>query len=243
MKRVDPERLLGSYSFEYGGKEETAELKIYKIIYSALVAHEPTKVFRENRDHELGMLTHDSEIQNDIDFSRKKIAEINPFFRDTKDAIAINIHSGMANNTSSQGCQNVSPKMYRTFFNEIRQLKQVNGGEECYETDHCSDCGCALPPAILAPCGRDYDIRYDDSKWPVEPCFEAAERPKQKTYRRYEFPDWNKMTFAKTACDRPKHRAVPMISTSCARKWRRKNAQARSERIPGVSYDYDPMGE
>ena len=116
-------------------------------------------------------------------------------------------------------------------------------GDDCYEADHCLDCGCALPSQILAPCGRDYDIHYDDSKWPVEPCFEVWDRPKQKTYRKYEFPDWNKMTFAKTSYDRPKHRAVPMISSNCARTWRKKNAYARQDRLPGASYDYDPMGE
>ncbi len=118
LSYIDTSKLIGTYDYERGAHRITVKLKIYKVRYSALVAQEPTEVFRENRDHELGLLTHDAEIQSDIDFSRKRIAENNPFFRDTKGAIAINIHSGTANNTSSQGCQNIPIQMYKSFYDE-----------------------------------------------------------------------------------------------------------------------------
>ena len=118
LSYIDTSKLIGTYDYERGAHRITVKLKIYKVRYAALAAQEPTEVFRENRDHELGLLTHDADIQSDIDSSRKRIAENNPFFRDTKGAIAINIHLGMANNTSSQGCQNIPAHMYKSFYDE-----------------------------------------------------------------------------------------------------------------------------
>ena len=130
LNAVNPDKLTALYGFEYEGKHKTVELRMHKIRYSALVAQEPTEVFRENRDHELGLLTHDAEIQSDIDFSRGKIAENNLYFRDTKGAIAINIHLGTAQSTSSQGCQNVPSTLYASFYKEAasrgKKLRERN---------------------------------------------------------------------------------------------------------------------
>ena len=119
---IETSKLWALYSYESKGGRKSVKLKIRKVRYNALVAKEPTEVFREMRTHESGLLTHDDENHNklnDIDYSRAMIANNNEYYRDTDGIIGINVHSGIRNQTSSQGCQNIPSQMYKSFYSEI----------------------------------------------------------------------------------------------------------------------------
>ena len=104
----------------------------------------------------------------------------------------------------------------------------------------------ALPSFIVGPFGRRYAKHADGDEHIVLKKRKPGKHPELTNYRSYRFPDWNKMAFAKTIFDRSEKTQLSMHQMNndgIKRIAAREDKKLHEDRLPGVSYDYDPMGE
>lgn len=139
-------------------------------------------------------------------------------------------------------------RYYKSDAAKAKKYTACLGGNQCFlnyttQTGHSDNlfdlCAHPLPPIIIGPSKRRF--RPDDP--PNELAF--ANRNSPPSYRRGDFPDWNRISFAKTRYDRPKDRPVPKIDSPCinARKdyFENEYNYIKNERKNGISYIYDPL--
>lgn len=118
--------------------------------------------------------------------------------------------------------------------------------ESVYYSYDLSDlCATPIPDFVLGPVGRRFRRHADGACNEIKPCCDNLKKPHPKSYRHYEFHDWNKIIFAKTRYDRPKEHPVPEIDSPCinARKdyFENEYNYIKNERKNGISYIYDPL--